>query len=94
MSFYMTHRLEEPVRCGCAADRHIIEMVLLYRSPTPVAKEEKDILLDHWVSLKQKQKISVGMETNRNKICFCCVSVYFVKPKTKKFGLFFVCFSV
>ncbi len=70
-------------------------MVLLYRSPTPVAGEEKNILLDHRMySKKKNQKISVLMETNRNKICFGCVSVCFVKPKTKKFGLFFVCFGV
>jgi hypothetical protein len=31
---------------------------------------------------------SVRTETNRNKICFGCVSVCFVKPKTKIFGLF------
>ncbi len=34
------------------------------------------------------------METNRNKICFGCVSVCFAKTKAKKFGLFFVCFGV
>ncbi len=39
------------------------------------------------VSSKQK-KISVRPETNRNKICFGCVSVCFVKPITTNFGLF------
>jgi hypothetical protein len=38
----------------------------------------------------EKKNISVGTETNRNKICFGCVLVCFVKPKpkTKNFGLF------
>jgi hypothetical protein len=40
------------------------------------------------VSSKQTNKISLRTETNRNKICFGCVSVCFVKPKTKYFGLF------
>ncbi len=38
---------------------------------------------------RNKQKyISVRTETNRKKICFTFVSVCFVKPKTKNFGLF------
>ncbi len=38
---------------------------------------------------RNKQKyFSVRTETNRNKICFAFVSVCFVKPKTKSFGLF------
>ncbi len=41
----------------------------------------------HSVSSKQTKKFRFT-ETNRNKICFCCVSVCFVKPKTKLFGLF------
>ncbi len=38
------------------------------------------------------QKNSVRTETKTNKICFCCVSVCFVKPKTKNSGLFW-CFE-
>ncbi len=35
------------------------------------------------------KKISVRTETNQNKICFCCVSVCFMKPKISDcFGLF------
>jgi hypothetical protein len=37
---------------------------------------------------KKQTKISVWTETNQNKICFGFVSVCFVKPKTKNFGLF------
>ncbi len=40
------------------------------------------------VSSKRTKKISVRTETNRNKICFGCVSVCFVKAKTKNSGLF------
>ncbi len=36
----------------------------------------------------EKKKISVRTETNRNKICFAFVSVCFMKPKKKIFGLF------
>jgi hypothetical protein len=36
----------------------------------------------------QTKKNSVLTKTNRNKICFGCVSVCFVKPKTKNFGCF------
>jgi hypothetical protein len=42
------------------------------------------------VSLKQTKKMWVRTETNRSKICFICVSVCFVKPKTK----ISVCFGV
>ncbi len=42
------------------------------------------------VSSKQTKKIPVRTETNRNKICFCWVSVCFVKPKTENS----VCFGV
>ncbi len=47
-----------------------------------------------WIrlSLKQTNKISVRTKTNRNKICFGCVSICFVKLKTKNFG-FFRCFE-
>ncbi len=38
-------------------------------------------------SKRKKKKFLVRTETNRNKICFGCVSVCFVKPKTKIFGL-------
>jgi hypothetical protein len=37
---------------------------------------------------RNKQKNLFPTETNRNKICFGCVSVCFVKPKTKKFRVF------
>ncbi len=40
------------------------------------------------VSSKQTKINFVRTETNRNKICFAFVSVCFVKPKTKIFGLF------
>ncbi len=36
----------------------------------------------------EKENFSVRTETNRNKICFAFVSVCFMKPKTKFFGLF------
>ncbi len=44
----------------------------------------------------EKKNISVGTETNRNKICFGCVLVCFVKPKTnnQKFWFVLVCFGV
>ncbi len=35
-----------------------------------------------------EKKMSVRIETNRNKICFGCVSVCFVKPRTTIFCLF------
>ncbi len=35
-----------------------------------------------------KKNFWVRTETNRNKICFDCVSVCFMKPKSKIFGLF------
>ncbi len=38
--------------------------------------------------LECPRKFSVRTETNRNKICCGCVSVCFVKPKTKNFGMF------
>jgi hypothetical protein len=40
------------------------------------------------VSSKRRKFFWVQTETNRNKICFCCVLVCFVKPKTKIFRLF------
>ncbi len=36
----------------------------------------------------KQNKNSVLTKTNQNKICFGCVTVCFVKPKTKNFGLF------
>jgi hypothetical protein len=36
----------------------------------------------------ERKKNTVRTKTNRNKICFGCVSVCFVKPNTKIFGLF------
>ncbi len=46
------------------------------------------------VSSKQTKNISVRTKTNRNKICFGCVSVCFVKPEEKKFRFVLVCFGV
>ncbi len=43
---------------------------------------------NYHLTSKQTNKISVRTKTNRNKICFGCVSVCFVKPKNKNFGLF------
>ena len=39
-------------------------------------------------SRNEKKIFLIRTETNRNKICFGCVSVCFVKPKTKIYGLF------
>jgi hypothetical protein len=43
------------------------------------------------VSSKQNKKISVRTKTNRNKICFGCVSVCFMN---KEFRFVSACFSV
>jgi hypothetical protein len=54
---------------------HINSLLILPQSAVGCPRNEKKIF-------------SVRTETNRNKICFGCVSVCFVKPKTKIFGLF------
>jgi hypothetical protein len=46
---------------------------------------------------KKKKKNSVRTKTNRIKICFGCVSICSLKPKTNNFSLFWfvlVCFGV
>jgi hypothetical protein len=44
--------------------------------------------LAFYLGCPRNEKKSVRTETNRNKICFCCVLVCFVKPNTNNFGLF------
>jgi hypothetical protein len=54
--------------------------------PPPV--EAEDVEAEVGCPRNKPKKISVRTETNRNTICFGFVSVCFVKPKTKNFGLF------
>ncbi len=64
----------------------------LWSTSCPTYLEEKHPLYQRALnreSSKQTKKNSVRTETNRNKICFGCVSVCFVKPKKN-----LVCFGV
>ncbi len=41
-----------------------------------------------YVSRESLKQTKINFGSNRNKICFGFVSVFFMKPKTKNFGLF------
>ncbi len=56
--------------------------------PRPPAVKEIHGSIYWGEGVLETKKILVRTETNRSKICFGCVSVCFVKPKTKNFGLF------
>ncbi len=61
---------------------------MVYTTRQKTRGVERTGTLPSRVSSKQTKKNSIRTETSRNKICFGCVSVCFVKPKTKNFGLF------
>ncbi len=65
----------------CSSGLHTI----VYRDWSPVSTYKG---FDVECPRNKQTKILVRTETNWKKICFYCVSVCFVKPKTKKFGLF------